>query len=152
MNHLLLDSLLQLNFFSKFKIGYIFLSFPYFLGNLMIYSTQIADHLFNLFLLLNNGYVVIGLPNESRQFVAEKQRCFPLSFFSFQTISVKFPDIVLIFFIICYYYYYYFAKFQTLTGKQLWLSLNLACSTGISAHNFFPWGYLLFPLQKRFHY
>lgn len=69
----------------------------------MIYSTQIADHLFNLFLLLNNGYVVVGLPNESRQFVAEKQRCFPLSFFSFQTISVKFPDIVLIFFIFYFF-------------------------------------------------
>lgn len=67
-------------FFSKFKVGYTFLGLPYFLGN-MIHDTQIADHLFDFFLLINGGHAVIGLPNESRQFLSEKLRRFS-SFYS----------------------------------------------------------------------
>lgn len=60
MNHLLLEILLKLNFFSKFKVGYTFLSLPYFTRSSLICDNQITDSFLNFLLLLNEGNIVFG--------------------------------------------------------------------------------------------
>lgn len=83
VNHLLFKSLIQLNFFIKFAVGYTFVSLPYFPGNPLIHKTQIADYLLISFYYRMMGPFVIDFPNEPRQFVTDELRYFFSFFLSF---------------------------------------------------------------------